>query len=195
MGLSRDNWHKQRKTKGKRKTRGEKMSWETLLLALRLATVLPHAHSLCVGRQQEIPFLKAGPGQPLLGLPVLCVHNEDYWCLRCTQEQTGPHQALSEELHRAHWEHPVPTELQVPLCTAPGLQEGGQADSWEGSNFKQKTMKGNSEEIKWKEKECHNQQSSRGKVPANKLHVCIAPRPGQCGRAGDHVLEGKEPES
>ena len=70
-----------------------------------------------------------------------------------------------KELRRAHWQHTVPTVVGVPLCTVPGLQEGGQADSWRGRDLK-KMIKENSEEIWWKEKERQNQQSSGRAVPA-----------------------------
>ena len=43
-----------------------------------------------------------------------------------------------------------------------------------------------------KEKECHNQLSSRGAVPAGKLLACVALRPGHCGHADGYMLESKE---
>ena len=42
------------------------------------------------------------------------------------------------------------------------------------------------------EKECQNQPSSRGAVPAGQLLTCMTPRPSQRGHAHDHMLEGKE---
>uniref|UniRef100_A0A8C3VRE8 40S ribosomal protein S8 n=1 Tax=Catagonus wagneri TaxID=51154 RepID=A0A8C3VRE8_9CETA len=75
---------------------------------------------------------------------------------------------------------PVPTVVRVPLCSVPGPQEGGQADSQGGRHLKQ--TEENSEEIRRKEKECQQ----------GKLLACIASRQGQCGRAAGFVPEGEE---
>uniref|UniRef100_A0A673VHU9 Uncharacterized protein n=1 Tax=Suricata suricatta TaxID=37032 RepID=A0A673VHU9_SURSU len=51
-------------------------------------------------------------------------------------------------------------------CSLTALSTG--SDSRGGRDFKQKTIKENSEEIRRKEKECQNQQSPGGAVPAGK---------------------------
>lgn len=77
MGISRDNWHKLRKTGAKRKPHRQKRNSEPgrLLPTLRWD---PAAHArLERGRQQPGPSLEAGGGQ-LLGLRVLDALKEDY---------------------------------------------------------------------------------------------------------------------
>lgn len=105
--------------------KAEKMSWDalpTLGLAPR-PTNSTHA-----GRQRAVPCLQAARGQLLLGLGVLYTENKDYWCcLQCIKPLTGP--LHCKELHCPCWQHSVQTVARGLLCTSPGPQEGGQADS------------------------------------------------------------------
>uniref|UniRef100_A0A4W2E4U6 Small ribosomal subunit protein eS8 n=1 Tax=Bos indicus x Bos taurus TaxID=30522 RepID=A0A4W2E4U6_BOBOX len=72
LGISRDNWHKRRKTGGKRKPYHKKRKYELGRPAAntKIGPPPPHTHSPCVGRQQEVPGLEAGRGELLLGLGV-----------------------------------------------------------------------------------------------------------------------------
>lgn len=150
------------------------MSRGALLPASRLA---PPRTQLTWGGNKKALCLEAGHGQ-LRGLRVLYVQNKDYWCLQCIRQWPGPHHAPNKELYPAHW-HATQTMVRVPLGAAPGPQEGGQADSWEGRDFKQKRSKKIQKE--YDEKESQNQQPSHGAVPAGETLACSAsgqaPRP------------------
>ena len=168
MGISQDNWHKHCKTGDKRKPYHKKRKYELGHPAANTKIgphpiYAGHIHSLCAGRQRDVPSLEARCGQLLLGLRVLYMQNKDYLCcLLCIHQQWASMPTDST----------LPPAVRVPLCSAPGQQGGGHADSWAERDFKQKTIKQNSKETWWKEKECQNRQPSRGAVPAGKLLAC-----------------------
>lgn len=109
--ISRDNWHKCRKTGSKKKpclTSSENVSWDTPLPTLRLD---PTAYTVQV--------LGGWVGQLLLGLA------EQGLLMLSTRRPPASQPPASapnpgKELRRACWQHTDPTVVRVPLGTALG---------------------------------------------------------------------------
>ncbi|KAF3817106.1 hypothetical protein GH733_013848 [Mirounga leonina] len=117
MGISPD------KTGDERKPYHEKWKFE---LGSLTANTKIGPHSNTHRSPEEVPCLEAEHGGPALDSEgckyktrvTNVVYNASNNELVCT----------SEELFRAHWQRPAPTVVGAPLCTVPGLQEGGQTD-------------------------------------------------------------------
>ena len=127
MGISWDNWHKRRKTGGKRKPYHKKRKYELGRPAANTKIGPRRIHTVRVrGGNKKYRALRLDVGNFSWGSEC---------CTRKTRIIDVVYNASNNELVRTKTlvlidSTPYPTVVQVPLCTAPGPQEGGQADSW-----------------------------------------------------------------
>ena len=135
MGISQDSWQKSGKTGHKRKSPQEANIWS--------------------GMPATSNTVWVGGGNKNYGTLRLYIGNFSCTC-----------KTKMYVVYNASSNMPVHTETLVKnstpyqrwykshLSTVPGPQEGDQADSWGGRDFKQKAIKEKSEEIWSKKKEC-----------------------------------------
>lgn len=186
MDICQDNWYKCRKTGAKENptTRSEKRIHDALLPTPRLA---PTAYAQFPCCEATRTILRLDKGSLSWG---------SKYCT-CKTRITDIYNASNNKL--------VYTKTAscsfTAHCANSGASPSGVALTLECKTKAKLTLeeeqilnKKQSKKIQkqYDEKECQNQPSSRGAVPAGQLLTCMAPRPGQRGHADDHVLEGKE---
>ncbi|CAO2588648.1 40S ribosomal protein S8 [Lemmus lemmus] len=170
MGISRDNWHKRRKTGGKRKPYHKKRKYELGRPAANTKIGPRRIHTVRVrGGNKKYRALRLDVGNFSWGSEC---------CTRKTRIIDVVYNASNNELVR--------TKTLVKNCIV--LIDSTPYRQWYESHYalplgRKKGAKKKNAKIS----SLLEEQFQQGKLLA-----CIASRPGQCGRADGYVLEGKE---
>lgn len=193
-GISRDNWHKRRKTGGKRKPYHKKRKYELGRPAANTKIGPRRIHTVRVrGGNKKYRALRLDVGNFSWGSEC---------CTRKTRIIDVVYNASNNELVR--------TKTLVKNCIV--LVDSTPYRQWYESHYALPLGRKKGAKLTPEEEEILNKKRSKkiqkkyderkknAKISSlleeqfqqGKLLACIASRPGQCGRADGYVLEGKE---
>uniref|UniRef100_A0A2R9ADS4 40S ribosomal protein S8 n=1 Tax=Pan paniscus TaxID=9597 RepID=A0A2R9ADS4_PANPA len=168
MGISRDNWHKRRKTGGKRKPYHKKRKYELERPAANTKTGPRGIHTVRV----------QGSNKKYRALRLDC-------CTRKTRVIDVVYNASNNEL--------VHTKTLMSHYVLPlGRKKGAKLTPEEEEILNKKRSKQIEKKYDERKKNAKISSLLEEQFQQGKLLACIASRPGQCGRADGYVLEGKE---
>ncbi|TRY84183.1 hypothetical protein DNTS_026063 [Danionella cerebrum] len=179
MGISRDNWHKRRKTGGKRKPVHKKRKHEL---------GRPAANTKIGPRRIHTVRVRGG--------------NKKYRCTRKTRIIDVVYNASSNELVRTKtlvknciilvdstpYRQWYESHYALPL----GRKKGAKLTPEEDEVLNKKRSKKTQKKLDLRRKNSKISPLLEEQFLQGKLLACIASRPGQCGRADGYILEGKE---
>uniref|UniRef100_H3AC17 40S ribosomal protein S8 n=1 Tax=Latimeria chalumnae TaxID=7897 RepID=H3AC17_LATCH len=195
MGISRDNWHKRRKTGGKRKPYHKKRKYELGRPAANTKIGARRIHTVRVrGGNKKYRALRLDAGNFSWGSEC---------CTRKTRIIDVVYNASNNELVRTKTlvkncivlidSSPFRQWYEAHYALPLGRKKGAKLTArkyWEG-----KKRKFNPVVLTFDKCSQNGKDSTREKNTSEQhkgLLTCIASRPGQCGRADGYVLEGKE---
>ncbi|KAF6345562.1 ribosomal protein S8 [Rhinolophus ferrumequinum] len=174
MGISRDNWHKRRKTGGKRKPYHKKRKYElgrpaanTKIGPRRIHTV--RVRGGCTRKTRIIDVVYNASNNELVRTKTL-VKN----CI-----------VLVDSTPYRQW---YESHYALPL----GRKKGAKLTPEEEEILNKKRSKKIQKKYDERKKNAKISSLLEEQFQQGKLLACIASRPGQCGRADGYVLEGKE---
>ncbi|KAH0513849.1 40S ribosomal protein S8 [Microtus ochrogaster] len=171
MGISRDNWHKRRKTGGKRKPYHKKRKYELGRPAANTKTDPRRIHTVRV----------RGVNKKIIDAVYNASNNE----LVRTKTLVKNCIVLIDSTPYPQW---YESHYALPLGRKKGAKLTPEEEEILNKNRSKKIQK------KYDERKKNAKISSllEEQFQQGKLLACIASRPGQCGRADGYVLEGKE---
>uniref|UniRef100_A0A2K6DXW5 40S ribosomal protein S8 n=1 Tax=Macaca nemestrina TaxID=9545 RepID=A0A2K6DXW5_MACNE len=176
MGISRDNWHKRRKTGGKRKPYHKKRKYELGRPAANTKIGPRRIHTVRVrGGNKKYRALRLDVGNFSWGSEC---------CTRKTRIIDVVYNASNNELVR--------TKTLVKNCIALplGRKKGAKLTPEEEEILNKKRSKKIQKKYDERKKNAKISSLLEEQFQQGKLLACIASRPGQCGRADGYVLEG-----
>uniref|UniRef100_A0A8B9IR06 40S ribosomal protein S8 n=1 Tax=Anser cygnoides TaxID=8845 RepID=A0A8B9IR06_ANSCY len=175
-GISRDNWHKRRKTGGKRKPYHKKRKYELGRPPANTKIGPRRIHTVRVrGGNKKYRALRLDVGNFSWGSEC---------CTRKTRIIDVVYNASNNELVR--------TKTLVKNCIV--LVDSTPYRQWYEAHYALPLGRKKGAKLTPEEEEILNKIASilEEQFQQGKLLACIASRPGQCGRADGYVLEGKE---
>uniref|UniRef100_A0A2R9B4A8 40S ribosomal protein S8 n=1 Tax=Pan paniscus TaxID=9597 RepID=A0A2R9B4A8_PANPA len=177
MGISRDNWHKRRKTGGKRKPYHKKRKYELGRPAANTKIGPRRIHTVRVrGGNKKYRALRLDVGNFSWGSEC---------CTRKTRIIDVVYNASNNEL--------VHTKTLMSHYVLPlGRKKGAKLTPEEEEILNKKRSKQIEKKYDERKKNAKISSLLEEQFQQGKLLACIASRPGQCGRADGYVLEGKE---
>ncbi|KAL4835257.1 hypothetical protein H8958_018131 [Nasalis larvatus] len=174
MGISRDNWHKRRKTGGKRKPYHKKRKYELGRPAANTKIGPRRIHTVRVrGGNKKYRALRLDVGNFSWGSEC---------CTRKTRIIDVVYNASNNELVR--------TKTLVKNCIV--LIDSTPYRQWYESHYTLPLGRKKGKKYDERKKNAKISSILEEQFQQGKLLACIASRPGQCGRADGYVLEGKE---
>uniref|UniRef100_A0A8C8U9K2 Small ribosomal subunit protein eS8 n=1 Tax=Peromyscus maniculatus bairdii TaxID=230844 RepID=A0A8C8U9K2_PERMB len=170
-GISRDNWHKRRKTGGKRKPYHKKRKYELGRPAANTKIGPRRIHTVRVrgGNKKIIDVVYNASNNELVRTKTL-VKN----CI-----------VLIDSTPYRQW---YESHYALPL----GRKKGAKLTPEEEEILNKKRSKKIQKKYDERKKNAKISSLLEEQFQQGKLLACIASRPGQCGRADGYVLEGKE---
>ncbi|CAG0919143.1 unnamed protein product [Notodromas monacha] len=194
MGISRNNWHKRRKTGGKRIPIRKKRKYELGRPAANTKIGPRRIHTVRTrGGNKKYRALRLDQGNFAWG-------SEN--CTRKTRIVDVVYNASNNELVRTKT---LVKNAIIVIDAAPfrqwyeahyaqplGRKKGAKLSEAEEANFTKKRSK--KSELKYKERQKHAavEPAIEEQFMSGRVLACLGSRPGQCGRADGYVLEGKE---
>ncbi|XP_070534277.1 small ribosomal subunit protein eS8-like [Ptychodera flava] len=194
MGISRDNWHKRRKTGGKRKPLRKKRKFELGRPAANTKLGAKRVHLVrCRGGNLKFRALRLDQGNMSWGSEGVS---------RKTRIIDVVYNASNNELVRTktivkncivqvdstpfrQW---YESHYASPLARKKGVKLSEQEDEAINKKRSKKTQKKYDE----RKKTAAVALNLTEQFGTGRLYACISSRPGQCGRADGYILEGKE---
>uniref|UniRef100_A0A8C7JKG6 40S ribosomal protein S8 n=1 Tax=Oncorhynchus kisutch TaxID=8019 RepID=A0A8C7JKG6_ONCKI len=193
-GISRDNWHKRRKTGGKRKPYHKKRKYElgrppanTKIGPRRIHTVRTR------GGNKKYRALRVDVGNFSWGSEC---------CTRKTRLIDVVYNASNNELVRTKTlvkncivlvdSLPYRQWYEAHFATPLGRKKGAKLTPEEEEVINKKRSKKIQKKFDERKKNCKISPLLEEQFMQGKLLACIASKPGQCGRVDGYVLEGKE---
>merc|ERR1712098_820275 len=179
MGISRDNWHKRRKTGGKRKPYHKRGKYELGRRPANTKIGPRRIHTVRVrGGNKKYRALRLDVGNFSWGSEC---------CTRKTRIIDVVYNASNNELVR--------TKTLVKNCII--LVDSLPFRQWYEAHYatplgRKKRSKKIQKKLDERKKTCKISSILEEQFQQGKLLACIASRPGQCGRADGYILEGKE---
>jgi len=194
MGISRDHWHKRRKTGGKRPQPHKKRKFElgrppahTRLGSKRIHTVRTRggnkkyrALRLDIG---NFSWGSEGVAKKTRIIDVM-YHPSNNELVR-TKTLTKSTIVQIDAVPFRQW---YESYYAVPL----GRKKGVKLTEQEESIFNKKRSEKSSKKLLLKQKLAKVEQGLEEQFQAGRVLACVASKPGQCGRCDGYVLEGKE---
>ncbi|KAJ8779529.1 hypothetical protein J1605_012413 [Eschrichtius robustus] len=193
-GISRDNWHKRRKTGGKRKPYHKKRKYELGRPAANTKIGPRRIHTVRVrGGNKKYRALRLDVGNFSWGSEC---------CTRKTRIIDVVYNASNNELVRTKtlvkncivlidstpYRQWYESHYALPL----GRKKGAKLTPEEEEILNKKRSKKIQKKYDERKKNAKISSLLEEQFQQGKLLACIASRPGQCGRADGYVLEGKE---
>jgi len=194
MGISRDHWHKRRKTGGKRRALRKKRKFEMGRPPANTKIGAKRVHVVRVrGGNRKYRALRLDQGNFAWGTQ---------GCTRKTRIIDVVYNATSNELVRTktlvkngivsvdatpfrQW---YEAHYAVPL----GRKKGAKLLEAEDAVLNKKRSKKVLKKVKKRQKTSAVDPNVEDLFRSGRLLACICSRPGQCGRADGYILEGKE---
>ncbi|KAG1656937.1 40S ribosomal protein S8 [Nymphon striatum] len=193
-GISRDHWHKRRKTGGKRKPLRKKRKFElgrpsanTKLGTRRIHTVRTR------GGNKKYRALRLDQGNISWG---------SEGCTRKTRIIDVVYNASNNELVRTKTlvknavlvvdATPFRQWYEGHYALPLGRKKGAKLTEAEDSVLHKKRSKKVDKKYKERQKTAKVEQALEDQFMTGRCLACISSRPGQCGRADGYILEGKE---
>ncbi|XP_013787172.1 40S ribosomal protein S8-like [Limulus polyphemus] len=194
MGISRDHWHKRRKTGGKQTQSRKKRKFELGRPAANTKIGPKRIHTVRTrGGNKKYRALRLD-------------HGNFSWasenCTRKTRIIDTVYNASNNELVRTktlvkngivlidatpfrHW---YEAHYAVPL----GRKKGAKLTEAEEAVLNKKRSKKTEKKYKERQKHAKVEQAVEEQFMTGRVLACISSRPGQCGRSDGYILEGKE---
>uniref|UniRef100_A0A7N6B7L1 Small ribosomal subunit protein eS8 n=1 Tax=Anabas testudineus TaxID=64144 RepID=A0A7N6B7L1_ANATE len=169
LGISRDNWHKRRKTGGKRKPYHKKRKYELGRPSANTKVNIKHLQKLNVLKTRIIDVVYNASNNELVRTKTL-VKN----CV-----------VLVDSLPFRQW-------YEAHYATPLGRKKGAKLTPEEEEVLNKKRSKKTQKKYDERKKTAKISTLLEEQFQQGKLLACIASRPGQCGRADGYILEGKE---
>ncbi|RXN01366.1 hypothetical protein EOD39_7051 [Acipenser ruthenus] len=193
-GISRDNWHKRRKTGGKRKPYHKKRKYELGRPPANTKIGPRRIHTVRVrGGNKKYRALRLDVGNFSWGSEC---------CTRKTRIIDVVYNASNNELVRTKTlvkncivqidSTPFRQWYEAHYATPLGRKKGAKLTPEEEEVLNKKRSKKIQKKYDERKKTCKISTLLEEQFQQGKLLGCIASRPGQCGRADGYVLEGKE---
>ncbi|NP_001086481.1 ribosomal protein S8 L homeolog [Xenopus laevis] len=194
MGISRDNWHKRRKTGGKRKPYHKKRKYELGRPAANTKIGPRRIHTVRVrGGNKKYRALRLDAGNFSWGSEC---------CTRKTRIIDVVYNASNNELVRTKTlvkncillvdSTPFRQWFEAHNALPLGRKKGAKLTPEEEEILNKKRSKKTQKKYEERKKTAKISPLLEEQFQQGKLLACIASRPGQCGRADGYVLEGKE---
>ncbi|XP_028667078.1 40S ribosomal protein S8 [Erpetoichthys calabaricus] len=194
MGISRDNWHKRRKTGGKRKPYHKKRKYELGRPAANTKIGPRRIHTIRVrGGNKKYRALRLDVGNFAWGSEC---------CTRKTRIIDVVYNASNNELVRTKTlvkncivlvdSTPFRQWYEAHYATPLGRKKGAKLTPEEEEILNKKRSKKIQKKYEERKKNSKISTLLEEQFQQGKLLACIASRPGQCGRADGYILEGKE---
>lgn len=194
MGISRDSWHKRRKTGGKRKPLRKKRKYEL---------GRPPANTK-LGARRVHKVRTRGGGRKFRALRL--DHGNFSWGSECCTRKTRiidvVYNASNNELVRTKT---LVKNAIVTIDATPFRQwyeahyalplvkkKSGKLTEAEEARLNKKRSKKVQKKYKLRQKHAKVEPALEEQFHTSRLLACLASRPGQCGRADGYILEGKE---
>uniref|UniRef100_A0A4D5R965 40S ribosomal protein S8 n=1 Tax=Scolopendra viridis TaxID=118503 RepID=A0A4D5R965_SCOVI len=194
MGISRDHWHKRRKTGGKKKPIKKKRKFElgrpaanTRLGPRRIHTVRTR------GGNKKYRALRLDQGNFSWGSEC---------CTRKTRIIDVVYNASNNELVRTKTlvknaivvidATPFRQWYEAHYALPLGRKKGAKLTEAEEAVLNKKRSKKTEKKYKERQKHAKVEQPLEDQFMTGRVIACISSRPGQCGRADGYILEGKE---
>nr|AII97639.1 BLTX245 [Nephila pilipes] len=194
MGISRDHWHKRRKTGGKRKPIRKKRKFEL---------GRPAANTK-IGPQRIHTVRTRGGNKKYraLGLD----HGNFSWasehCTRKTRIVDTVYNASNNELVRTKTlvknaivlidATPFRQWYEAHYALPLGRKKGAKLTEAEDAVLNKKRSKKTEKKYKERQKLAKVEPALEEQFMSGRVYACISSRPGQCGRCDGYVLEGRE---
>ncbi|XP_012620666.2 small ribosomal subunit protein eS8 [Microcebus murinus] len=194
MGISRDNWHKRRKTGGKRKPYHKKRKYKLGRPAANTKTGPRRIHTVRVqGGNKKYRALRLDVGNFSWGSEgctrkrriIDVVYNVSNNELVPTKTLVKNCIVLIDSTSYRHW---YESHYALPL----GRKKGAKLTPEEEEILNKKRSKKIQKKYDERKKNAKISSLLEEQFQQGKLLACTASRPGQCGRADGYVLEGKE---
>ncbi|XP_010132709.1 PREDICTED: 40S ribosomal protein S8, partial [Buceros rhinoceros silvestris] len=193
-GISRDNWHKRRKTGGKRKPYHKKRKYELGRPPANTKIGLRRIHTVRVrGGNKKYRALRLDVGNFSWGSEC---------CTRKTRIIDVVYNASNNELVRTKTlvkncivlvdSTPYRQWYEAHYALPLGRKKGAKLTPEEEEILNKKRSKKIQKKYDERKKNAKIASILEEQFQQGKLLACIASRPGQCGRADGYVLEGKE---
>uniref|UniRef100_A0A3Q3E0B6 40S ribosomal protein S8 n=1 Tax=Labrus bergylta TaxID=56723 RepID=A0A3Q3E0B6_9LABR len=194
LGISRDNWHKRRKTGGKRKPYHKKRKYELGRPPANTKIGPRRIHTVRVrGGNKKYRALRLDVGNFSWGSEC---------CTRKTRIIDVVYNASNNELVRTKTlvkncivlvdSLPYRQWYEAHYATPLGRKKGAKLTPEEEEVLNKKRSKRTQKKYDERKKTAKISTLLEEQFQQGKLLACIASRPGQCGRADGYVLEGKE---
>ncbi|XP_052522404.1 40S ribosomal protein S8 [Tympanuchus pallidicinctus] len=194
MGISRDNWHKRRKTGGKRKPYHKKRKYELGRPPANTKIGPRRIHTVRVrGGNKKYRALRLDVGNFSWGSEC---------CTRKTRIIDVVYNASNNELVRTKTlvkncivlvdSTPYRQWYEAHYALPLGRKKGAKLTPEEEEILNKKRSKKIQKKYDERKKNAKIASILEEQFQQGKLLACIASRPGQCGRADGYVLEGKE---
>jgi len=194
MGISRDHWHKRRKTGGKRKPIHKKRKYELGRPAANTKLGPKRIHIVrCRGGNRKFRALRLDTGNFSWG-------SES--CTRKTRIIDVVYNASNNELVRTKTlvKNAIVVIDAVPFrqwyeahyATPLGRKKGAKLTEQEEEAINKKRSKKAQKKYAERQKTAKVEQAIEEQFQQGRLLACISSRPGQVGRADGYIIEGKE---
>ncbi|KAM9129359.1 40S ribosomal protein S8 [Mauremys mutica] len=194
MGISRDNWHKRRKTGGKRKPYHKKRKYELGRPPANTKIGPRRIHTVRVrGGNKKYRALRLDVGNFSWGSEC---------CTRKTRIIDVVYNASNNELVRTKTlvkncivlvdSTPYRQWYEAHYALPLGRKKGAKLTPEEEEILNKKRSKKIQKKYDERKKNAKISGLLEEQFQQGKLLACIASRPGQCGRADGYILEGKE---
>jgi small subunit ribosomal protein S8e len=194
MGISRDHWHKKRKTGGKRKPIHKKRKYELGRPPANTKLGIRRIHVLRVrGGNKKFRALRLDTGNFSWGSEgvsrkariIDVVYNASNNELVRTKTLVKSAIVVIDATPFRHW---YEGHYAIPL----GRKKGAKLTEEEDKNLNKKRSKSAMKKYTDRQKSAKIETLLEDQFQGGRLLASIASRPGQCGRADGYILEGKE---
>nr|ABM55665.1 putative ribosomal protein S8e [Maconellicoccus hirsutus] len=194
MGISRDHWHKRRKTGGKRKPLRKKRKFELGRPAANTKLGAQRIHSVRTrGGNKKFRALRLDQGNFAWGSEGIArktriidvVYNASNNELVRTKTLVKNAIVVIDATPFRQW---FESYYALPI----GRKKSAKLTEAEEAVLNKKRSKKAEQKYKKRQKFAKVESAIEEEFHTSRLLACIASRPGQCGRADGYILEGKE---